>query len=88
MNQEEICEVLWKMSNTIEEQTCKLNSVGDLLEIVAERVSTDPDSGAVWLARDVTKEIADKFDECTYATMEIMREVRQLKINIPKKGKK
>jgi hypothetical protein len=88
MNQEEIVDALWNISNTIEELTCKLNSVGDLLEIVAERVPTDPDSGAVWLARDVTKDIADKFDECTYATMEIMREVKQLQINVPKKGKK
>jgi hypothetical protein len=88
MNQEEISDVLWNTSNTIEELTCKLNSVADLLEILAERVSTDPDSGAVWLARDTAKDLADKFDECTYTVLAAMREVRQLQINTPKKGKK
>ena len=88
MNQEEISDVLWNTSNTIEELTCKLNSVADLLEILAERVATDPDSGAVWLARDTAKDLADKFDECTYTVLAAMREVRQLQINTPKKGKK
>lgn len=88
MNKEAICDVLWNMSNTIEELTCKLNSVADLLEILAERTSTDPDSGAIWLARDTARDLAEKFDDCTYTTMATMRAVQHLKISVPKKGKK
>jgi hypothetical protein len=88
MNQEEIADAIWDTSNTIEELTCKLNSVADLLEILAERVSTDPDSGALWLARDTIKTLSDAYEERTHDLMAAMREVRQLKINTPKKGKK
>jgi hypothetical protein len=87
MNQEEISSAIWDTSNTVDELTCKLNSVADLLEILAERVSTDPDSGAIWLARDTLKDLTDKFDDCTYTLMATMRAVQQLKPT-PKKGKK
>ena len=64
--------------------------MADLLEIVAERVSTDPDSGAIWLARDTLKDLTDKFDDCTYKLMATMRAVQQLNsiVVVPKKGKK
>jgi hypothetical protein len=88
MNKEEIADAIWEMSNSIDILNSKLCSVCDLLEILAERVSSDPESGALWLARDTVKTLADSYDERTHDLMAIMREVRQLKINVPKKGKK
>lgn len=86
MNQEEISSALWDTSNEIQELTCKLHSVADLLEIVAERVSSDPESGAIWLARDTAKDLSDKFDDCALSLMAVMRVVQHLKINVPKKS--
>jgi hypothetical protein len=88
MNQEEIGDAIWETSNTIDILNSKLCSVCDLLEILAERIPSDPESGAVWLARDTIKTLSDAYDERTHDLMAIMREVRQLKINVPKKGKK
>lgn len=88
MNQEEISSAIWDASNEIQELTCKLHSLGDLLEILAERVSSDPESGALWLAADTARSLSDKFDDCAMALMPTMRGVQQLNISVPKKGKK
>ena len=88
MNQEEIVDALWETSNVIDVLNCKLTSVCDLLEILAERIPSDPESGAIWLARDTIKTLSDSYEDRTHALMGIMREVRQLQINTPKKGKK
>jgi hypothetical protein len=87
MNKEEIGDAIWEMSNSIDILNSKLCSVCDLLEILAERVSSDPESGALWLARDTVKTLSDAYDERTHDLMAIMREVRQLKLTT-KKGKK
>jgi len=87
MNQEEIVDALWETSNAIDVLNSKLCSVCDLLEILAERVPSDPESGAVWLARDTIKTLTSSYEDCTHELMAIMREVRQLKPT-PKKGKK
>lgn len=88
MNQEEIIDAIWETSNAIDSLNCKLTSVCDLLEILAERIPSDPESGVVWLARDTIKTLSDSYEDCTHELMAVMREVRQLKINVPKKGKK
>ena len=87
MNQEEIVDALWETSNAIDVLNSKLCSVADLLEIIAERVSSDPESGAIWLASDTVKTLADSYEDCTHEIMAAMREVRQLKTTT-KKGKK
>jgi hypothetical protein len=87
MNQEEIADAIWETSNTIDILNSKLCSVCDLLEILAERVSSEPESGALWLARDTVKTLADSYEDHTHELMAIMREIRQLKPT-PKKGKK
>ena len=88
MNQEEIVDALWETSNAIDVLNSKLCSVCDLLEILGERIPSDPESGAVWLARDTIKTLTDSYEDCTHEIMAAMREVRQLQINTPKKGKK
>jgi hypothetical protein len=87
MNQEEIADAIWETSNSIDVLNSKLCSVCDLLEILAERVSSEPESGALWLARDTIKTLSDAYEERTHDLMAAMREVRQLKPT-PKKGKK
>jgi len=88
MNQEEIADAIWETSNSIDILNSKLCSVCDLLEILAERVSSEPESGALWLARDTIKTLSDAYEERTHEIMAAMREVRNLKTNTPKKGKK
>jgi hypothetical protein len=86
MNQEETYNALWEASNSIDSINCKLSSVCDLLEILAERVSSEPESGAIWLARDTVKRLTQGLDDRVHELMSATRAVQQLKPT--KKGKK
>ena len=85
MNQEEISSQIWDASCSIDTIECKLSGVADLLEIVAERVSTEPESGALWLARDTIKTLADALQDRTQELMICMRAVQELKLTVTKK---
>ena len=85
MNQEEISSQIWDASCSIDTSECKLSGVADLLEIVAERVSTEPESGALWLARDTIKTLADALQDRTQELMICMRAVQELKLTVTKK---
>ena len=85
MNQDEISSRIWDASCSIDTIECKLSGVADLLEIVAERVSTEPESGALWLARDTIKTLADALQDRTQELMICMRAVQELKLTVTKK---
>ena len=85
MNQEEISNKIWNTSNSIDTIECKLSGVADLLEIVAERISTEPESGAIWLARDTVKSLADALEGRSHELMVCMRAVQELKLTVTKK---
>lgn len=85
MNQEEISNKIWDASNSINVIECKLSGVADLLEIVAERISTEPESGTIWLARDTIKDLADALEERSHELMICMRAVQELKLTVTKK---
>lgn len=44
---------LWDLSNDVEVVSYKLSSIRDIAEIVAERVSSDPESGAIWAVAEM-----------------------------------
>jgi hypothetical protein len=85
MNQDEISSRIWDASCSIDTIECKLSGVADLLEIVAERVSTEPESGALWLARDTIKTLSDALQDRTHELMICMRAVQELKLTVTKK---
>jgi hypothetical protein len=85
MNQDEISSRIWDASCSIDTIECKLSGVADLLEIVAERISTEPESGALWLARDTIKSLSDALQDRTQELMICMRAVQELKLTVTKK---
>ena len=85
MNQEEISSLIWETSNSLDTIECKLSGVADLLEIVAERISTEPESGAIWLARDMIKTLSYALEERSHELMICMRAVQELKLTATKK---
>jgi hypothetical protein len=85
MNQEEISSHIWDTSNSLDIIECKLSGVADLLEIVAERINTEPESGTIWLARDTIKDLADALEERSHELMICMRAVQELKLTVTKK---
>ena len=82
MNEEKL-ELLWDEINKVEHLNCKINSCQSIIAICAERALGD-DSGALWAASDILKDIEKKLDEKIYNLYLICKSLK----NQPKKAKK
>jgi hypothetical protein len=87
---------LWEKANKVSELGYKVHSASDIVELVAEKISTDVESGALWAAADLLKDLSDKIENIASDIMSINREqeerIRKLETVIAKheltKGKK
>jgi hypothetical protein len=82
MNEEKL-ELLWDEINKVEHLNYKINSCQSIIAICAERALGD-DSGALWAASDILKDIEEKLDEKIYNLYLICKSLK----NQPKKAKK
>ena len=82
MNEEKL-KLLWDEINKVEHLNCKINSCQSIIAICAERALGD-DSGALWAASDILKDIEEKLDEKIYNLYLICKSLK----NQPKKAKK
>ena len=62
---EEKLQLLASEINKIEHLNCKINSCQSIISICAERLTGD-ESGALWAASDILKDIEEKLDEKIY----------------------
>jgi hypothetical protein len=72
---------LWEKANEVSEVGYKIHSAAMIVEIVAERLSDDAESGALWAAAEILKQYSDLLEELSSDLMSINR-------NIENKGKK
>jgi phage gp29-like protein len=87
---------LWEKANKVSELGYKVHSASDIVELVAERISSDTESGALWAAADLLKDLGDKIEDIASDIMAINRNqeecIRKLEAVIAKhelkKGKK
>jgi phage gp29-like protein len=87
---------LWEKANKVSELGYKVHSASDIVELVAEKISSDAESGALWAAADLLKDLSDKIENIASDIMSINREqeecIRKLETVIAKheltKGKK
>lgn len=87
---------LWEKANQVSELGYKVHSASDIVELVAEKISSDAESGALWAAADLLKDLSDKIENLALDIMQINKEreecIRKLEEVIAKhelkKGKK
>jgi len=72
---------LWEKANEVSEVGYKIHSAAMIVEIVAERLSDDAESGALWAAAEILKQYSELLEELSSDLMGINR-------NIENKGKK
>ena len=48
--------MIWEIACKIDELNNKLSNAADVLELVADDITSQPHSGAIWLVRDVLNE--------------------------------
>lgn len=74
---------LWEKANEVSEVGYKIHSAAMIVELVAERLSDDAESGALWAAAEILKQYSELLEELSSDLMSINRSLE------PKpKGKK
>ena len=75
---------LWEKANKVSEMGYKVNSAANIVELVAESISDDINSGALWAASDLLKDLSDRIENLALDIMAIEHEQQVQK----PKGKK
>jgi hypothetical protein len=73
---------LWEKANKVSEISYKIHSASMIVELVAEKISHDAESGALWAAAEILQEYSDRLEGLSSDLMQIDREQQK-----PKKKK-
>ena len=76
---------LWEISCKIEEISYKLSSIKDVAEIVAEKVCSDPESGAIWAVVEMIEAQEEKLSILSAEVMQAHREAQEKPVKKEKK---
>ena len=76
---------LWEKANEVSEVGYKVHSASMSVELVAERISDNSESGALWAAAEILQHYSDKLDHLAAEIMSINRQSETIE---PKKKKK
>lgn len=68
---------LWEISNKIDEVSYKLSSIKNVVEIVAERVCSEPESGAIWAAAEMIEVQEEVLLKLSQEIMELHRQIKE-----------
>ena len=63
----------WEISNDIDVISYRVSSIKDVAEIVAERITTDPESGAIWGIAEMIGVMEEKLQKLSDTVMELHR---------------
>ena len=77
----------WDISNEIDVISYKISSVRNVLELIAERIVDEPESGATWAASEMLETLEEKLMAIAEKTMDLHR-AEHAELDKPIKGKK
>ena len=75
---------LWEKANKVSEIGYKVHSAAMIVELVAERISDNAESGALWAATEILQEYSERLEFLAGDLMSINRQQEEIK----PKGKK
>lgn len=73
---------LWEKANRVSEIGYKIHSAAMIVELVAEKVTDNAESGALWAASEILQQYSEELEELAADIMALQ------KVDTPKKGKK
>ena len=76
---------LWEKANKVSEMGYKVNSAANIVELVAESISDDINSGALWAEADLLKDLSDRIENLA---LDIMAIEHEQQVEKPKGKKK
>ena len=65
---------LWDEANELDTISNQISCLGNVLELIAEKISSDPESGTLWLCRDVCDNLVDKMQNRVQSLMSMDRQ--------------
>ena len=77
----------WDIANDIDTVSYKISSVRNVIEIIAERIIDEPESGAVWAVAEMLETLEEKLIAIAEKTMDLHR-AEHAELDKPIKGKK
>jgi hypothetical protein len=75
---------LWEKANKVSEIGYKVHSAAMIVELVAERITDNAESGALWAATEILQEYSERLEFLAGDLMSINRQLEETK----PKGKK
>jgi phage gp29-like protein len=78
-------DILWEKANRVSELGYKVHSASMIVELVAEKISSDAESGALWAASEILQDYSERLEDLSSELMQINREQKEQE---PKKKKK
>ena len=70
---------LWELGNKVSEIGYKLESLAGIAEMVAERLTNEPESGACWTLSDMLRMHGEKLEELSSEIMKARHEEKETK---------
>ena len=78
-------DILWEKANRVSELGYKVHSAAMIVELVAEKITDNAESGALWAASEILQEYSERLEGLSNDLMQINREQKEQE---PKKKKK
>ena len=66
---------LWEKANKVSEIGYKVHSASMIVELVAEKITHDAESGALWAAADLLQELSDRLEDLAADIMSINKAI-------------
>jgi hypothetical protein len=76
---------MWEIACNIETLSYKIDSIASIVELVAEKTISEPESGALWAASEILRDLGEKVQTESQNLLDLRREIPD---EPPKKGKK
>ena len=68
---------LWEEANELESIANQISCLGNVLELVAAKLPSDPESGTLWLCHDVCNNISEKLNIRIVNLLEMSKKVKK-----------
>lgn len=72
-------EGLWEKANKVNEIGYKINSAAMIVELVAERISDNAESGALWAASEILQRYSEDLEKISIEIMQLNRQDEEAK---------
>lgn len=64
---------IWDAANRVEEIGFKIHSVKCVVEVIAENIATDSESGALWAVSEMLQNLSDQLDDQSKVLMDLYK---------------